>query len=264
MSFTLVSFHAHPDDETLFTGGTLARAAQEGHRVVLVTATDGGQGLAASDLKDALGSRRLAELEAAAAALGIARTVNLGYPDSGFPVVSSDPRVFARQDPDVAARALTDVLREENADALTIYDPLGGYGHADHRQVFVVGRRAARSAGIRCVLEATVDRDLIARAVRVGSRIPGLLDPNSSAVLEGAFTPRARLTHRVDVRAQLAAKRAALAAHASQASSDGSARTASLLLRLPAPLFARVMGTEWFVDRSLSPGRRDDVFASLR
>lgn len=261
MPHTLVSFHAHPDDETLFTGGTLARAAAAGHRVVLVTATDGGLGATSSDFGTGLGSRRLAELERAAAALGVARTVNLGYPDSGFPHLSPDPAVFARQDPDGPAAALAQILREESADALTTYDPLGGYGHPDHRQVHQVALRAARLVGTGCVLQATVDRDLIVRAVRLARLVPGLLDANAGAVLAGAFTPRSLITHRVDVRRHLAAKRAALQAHASQAA--GSARTAALLLRLPGPLFSRVLGTEWFVDRSLSPGRRDDIFASL-
>lgn len=262
MPRTLVSFHAHPDDETLFTGGSLALAAAQGHRVVLVTATDGALGATSADLQPDLGARRLAELEAAATALGVARTVNLGYPDSGFPVASSDPVVFARLDPDAPAIRLAQVLRAERADALTIYDPLGGYGHPDHRQVYLVGRRAARLAGVGCVLEATVDRHLIATAVRVGRLIPGLLDPNSAAVLAGAFTARSTITHAVDVRSQLAAKRAALQAHASQAAGDG-ARTVGLLARLPEPVFARVLGTEWFVDRRLSPGRRQDLFASL-
>ncbi len=260
---TLVSFHAHPDDETLFTGGTLATLAAAGHRVVLVTATDGALGLASSEYGDDLGARRLAELAGAARALGVARTVNLGYADSGYPLPMGGPHSFARQDPDGPAAELARLLTEERADALTVYDPRGGYGHVDHRMVYLVGRRAARLAGVRCVLEATVDRALIAAAVRIGSRLPGLLDRNAGDVLRGAFAPRSQITHRVDVRAQLDAKRAALLAHASQASADEGSRTAGLLLRLPRPVFARVMGTEWFVDRRLPAGARQDVFASL-
>ena len=83
---TLLAFHAHPDDEALLTGGTLARAAAEGHRVVLVTATDGARGLAgAADGRGAtLARTRHAELLASAAALGCARVVWLGYADSGL------------------------------------------------------------------------------------------------------------------------------------------------------------------------------------
>lgn len=230
---------------------------------MLVTATDGDQGLAARDHLQGLGARRLTELQRAADALGVAKVINLGYPDSGFPEVSADPAVFARRDPDEVAPRLAEILRAERADALTSYDPLGGYGHADHRQVHLVARRAARLAGVGTVLEATVDRRLIAAAVRLGSLVPGLLDPNSAAVLRGSFTPAGRLTHHVNVRPWLDAKRAALAAHASQAGADGAPRTVSLLLRLPAPLFSLVLGTEWFVDRTLSPGRRDDPLESV-
>src|SRR5690348_2918214 len=83
VSFTLVSFHAHPDDEALLTGGTLARASAEGHRVVLVTATLGEAGLAANLHGDQLAKQRHTELERAARAVGAARVVVLGYPDSG-------------------------------------------------------------------------------------------------------------------------------------------------------------------------------------
>ncbi len=86
MTHTLVAFHAHPDDEALLTAGTMARAAAEGHRVVLVVATDGDLGLAASTYAGdgALGQRRLAELRASAARLGVARVEHLGYADSGW------------------------------------------------------------------------------------------------------------------------------------------------------------------------------------
>ncbi|GAA4252190.1 PIG-L family deacetylase [Dactylosporangium darangshiense] len=84
MTFTLVAFHAHPDDETLLTGGTLARAAAEGHRVVLVTATLGESGLSAGPTGALLGERRHRELLAAATALGCARVETLGYLDSGL------------------------------------------------------------------------------------------------------------------------------------------------------------------------------------
>jgi LmbE family N-acetylglucosaminyl deacetylase len=86
--YTVVSFHAHPDDEALLTAGTLARVVAEGHRVVLVTATDGGAGLAAgagSVAGSDLGARRLGELHRAAAAIGCHDVRHLGYADSGLP-----------------------------------------------------------------------------------------------------------------------------------------------------------------------------------
>src|SRR4051812_8229059 len=82
---TVVSFHAHPDDEALLSGGTLARAAAEGHRVVLVVATDGEAGLSARAAAGAdLGRTRGEELARAGEALGCARVVRLGARDSGW------------------------------------------------------------------------------------------------------------------------------------------------------------------------------------
>src|SRR4051812_48934396 len=143
VAFTVVSFHAHPDDEALLTGGTLARAAAEGHRVVLVTATAGEAGLTGMPGADrpALAARRLAELEASATALGCARVEVLGYPDSGSvqgepaPAADGERSSFAWIDPEEPAQRLAAILREESADALTIYDRHGGYGHPDHVQV---------------------------------------------------------------------------------------------------------------------------------
>ena len=120
---TIVSFHAHPDDEALLTGGSLARAAADGHRVVLVVATDGEAGLASSALGPDLRDVRRRELEASARALGCARLVRLCFADSGW----HDSRragldVFSRLDVATAAAPLVEILREERADVLTIYD----------------------------------------------------------------------------------------------------------------------------------------------
>ena len=95
---TVVAFHAHPDDEVLLTGGTLARLAAEGHRTVVVVACCCGLG--------ADPETRLAELRVSATRLGVARVVHLGYADSGHgPVLYPDPPGqvrFARADPDEA------------------------------------------------------------------------------------------------------------------------------------------------------------------
>src|SRR3954452_10018555 len=96
---TIVAFHAHPDDEALLTGGTLARAAAAGHRVVLVTATGGEAGLAdAASTAGGPPAVRPAELARAAAALGVARSVLLGYADSGLDGASGGPASFVRAD----------------------------------------------------------------------------------------------------------------------------------------------------------------------
>ena len=72
-----------------------------------------------------------------------------------------------------AAAPLADLLREERADALTIYDPAGGYGHPDHRQVHTAGLHAAELADTPLVLEATIDRALIRRLIRLVEAMPG-------------------------------------------------------------------------------------------
>jgi LmbE family N-acetylglucosaminyl deacetylase len=264
--FTLVSFHAHPDDEALLTAGTLARAAADGHRVVLVTATDGEAGLTSSQVgrRGPLGQRRRAELEAAAQALGVARLVHLGLPDSGLDAsATGDPAAFGALAPEEAAAPLVEVLRAEQADVLTTYDPTGGYGHPDHRQVHVAGALAARLAGTPSVLEATVERDRLARAARLAAALR-LVDRDAADRLRTGYTPRSEITHRVDVRAFTGVKRAAMRAHASQAAGDDGTRTLRLLLGLPPWLFDRVLGHEWFVDRTRGPGRCDDVFAAVR
>ena len=271
VAYTIVSFHAHPDDEALLTAGTLARAAAEGHRVVLVSATAGGVGLAASEYgrHETLAAHRLEELQRSARAIGAARVEVLGYADSGLDGLAEVPAgqtAFARADVGEAAARLAEILREEQADVLTSYDPTGGYGHPDHVQVHHVGARAADLAGTPVLLEATVDRDLLRRAVRLAGRVyrfPPEFDPTT---FDRAYAPRSVITHRVDVRRYADRKRASMAAHASQASADDGDRTLAALLRLPQPVYRRVLGREWFVERG-RPGDRpmlDDVFASLR
>ena len=273
---TVVSFHAHPDDEALLTAGTLARLAAEGHRVVLVVATAGEAGLASRAHAHDLGARRRRELAASAAALGVSRVEVLGYADSGWadsgwsgtpraPVAGGE-RAFARVPVETAAAELARLLVEERADVLTTYDAAGGYGHPDHVQVHKVGRRAAELAGTPLVLEATVDRRLLLRVARPLARLARVLRLPAVPDLSAAYTDRADLTHRVDVRDHLAAKRAALRAHASQAGADDGARTLALLLRLPGPVARRVLGTEWFREPGRVPGTRplDDVLTTLR
>lgn len=269
MTFTLVSFHAHPDDECLLTGGTLARAAADGHRVVLVVATAGGAGLASQAALDGvtLADRRVVELRRAATALGVAAIHLLDYDDSGMDgLAGRDGCAFSRVDVELAAHRVADLLRAERADAITVYDPAGGYGHPDHRQIHRVGVRAAELAGTPLVLEATVDRTLLQRTLRLlhilHFRLPGWRPEDYRC----AFTARTALTHRIDVRGYLPQKREAMRAHASQATADAGTRALSVFLRLPNWLYRKVFGSEWFVERGREPSRvpLDDVFATLR
>jgi LmbE family N-acetylglucosaminyl deacetylase len=262
---TLVCFHAHPDDESLLTGGVIAAAAAAGHRVVVVVATL-GEADGSRAYPPGLGERRRGELAAALAGLGVQRLEWLGYADSGtVDAPSGAQNAFARIVVDQAAARLAGLLRDERCDVLTVYDAAGGYGHPDHVQVHRVGVRAAELAGTPVVLEATVDRDALLRAVRLVDRVPFLRSRWVRPRLDCAYTPRDRLTHEVDVRPHLRAKRAAMAAHATQASSATGVRTLAVLTGLPRPLFAAVAGREWFVERGrpAGPPLCGDVFASL-
>ena len=244
---TVIAFHAHPDDEVLTTGGTLARLAAEGHRTVVVVACDGVMG----DAREPGAGRRLAELRASAAVLGVARVVHLGYADSGHgPLLYADPpdRVrFVRAPLEEAAERLAAVIREEDADLLLSYDPNGGYGHRDHIRVHQVGARAAELTGVR-VLEAKVPREPIVRlgkalqAVRVLRRYD-FSDPSWFG------SPRASITHRVDVRRYAAAKQAALAQHQSQMGKGRGSRLHRIMISLPVPVYGALAGREWFVER---------------
>lgn len=274
---TLVVFHAHPDDEALLTAGTMARAAAAGHRVVLVVATDGALGLtdeASFGTKgDALAATRSRELAESARALGVARTIELGYADSGSgPQVSADPpggRRFVRVPVDEAAEALCGILLGERADVLTTYDPRGGYGHRDHVRVHEVGARAAEIARERGlpvrVLWATVPRDLICRAIDLVARVYRFPPEFDRGSFDRAFVAGAEITHRVPVRRFAAAKRASMRAHASQgADSGGGDRTLGMLVRIPRPLYDLVFRREWFVDPDAPAGTtRTDVFEGL-
>jgi LmbE family N-acetylglucosaminyl deacetylase len=270
VAYTVVSFHAHPDDESLLTAGTLARVAAEGHRVVLVVATLGGVGLTSPSLGvEPLDERRHRELLASADALGVARVEWLGYADSGdaTPVVATEADTFALADVDEAAVRLAAILRAERADVLTIYDPRGGYGHPDHVQVHHVGTRAAELAGTRVVLEATVDRGRLLRASRWVSRLPRIPADFGPERLREAYTPGSLLTHQVDVARYARAKRASMAAHVSQQSgTGGDRRTLAVFVRLPRWAFRRVFRHEWYVEHGRPPGSPllDDIFATLR
>lgn len=249
---TVVAFHAHPDDEAILTGGTLARAAAQGHRVVVVVATDGRVGNDEPDV-------RLAELHSSAAALGVHRVECLGYADSGFGVkFYPDPpgRVrFARADIERAAQQLAAILRDEGADLLLSYQSNGGYGHRDHVQVHHVGRRAAELAATSRVLEATMPREvllLVAQAARL-LRFPA---PYPRDVARTAYAPRSAITHRINVFRFARQKRDAFAAHRSQIDGNAAAtRLFAVLMRLPPQVAGLMFGREWFIDPTLPPGR---------
>ncbi|MFC4012273.1 N-acetyl-1-D-myo-inositol-2-amino-2-deoxy-alpha-D-glucopyranoside deacetylase [Nonomuraea purpurea] len=152
----LLLVHAHPDDESIGTGATMAKYVAEGAHVTLVTCTLGEEGevipadLAhlAADQDDALGPYRIGELAAACQALGVEDQRFLGergrWRDSGMMGVASNdhPKAFWRADLDEAAGELVKVIREVRPQVLITYDDYGFYGHPDHIQAHRVSRRA--------------------------------------------------------------------------------------------------------------------------
>jgi LmbE family N-acetylglucosaminyl deacetylase len=142
---------------------------------------------------------------------------------------------------------LADVLRAERADVLLSYDPQGGYFHRDHIRVHEVGARAAELTGAR-VLEATAPRELL-RLLFMPVWLARLVVRHEMSEIWGGGTPSARITHRVSVARYARQKRAALAAHSFFTRSQGrSARLGRVLIALPVPVFAMVLGREWLAE----------------
>lgn len=282
----LLLVHAHPDDETIGTGATMAKYAAEGAGVTLVTCTLGEEGeivvpeLAhlASDRDDALGPHRIGELAAACAALGVTDHRFLGGPgrwrDSGMMGTPQNdrPEAFWQADVDEAVRELVRIVREVRPEVVVTYDERGGYGHPDHIQAHRVAVGAfdragdapyAPDAGLpwqptrlyftaipKSVLQAGID----------------LLKASGSAGFGGVESaddlpfgnPDEQVTTAIDARAQLPAKMAAMRAHATQISVDG-------------PFFAlsdnvghEALGVEHYVlvrgGRQPGEGRETDLF----
>ncbi len=253
---TIVFLHAHPDDEASQTSGTMARAVDEGHRVVLVVATDGDHGTSPEDLAagETVVHRRRRELDASAEAIGLHRVERLGYADSGMSGWEQNqaPGAFVTADVEEAAARAAAVLDEEDADVVVGYDWHGGYGHPDHVKVHHVLHRAADLAARRPrVLESTMNRDAMRELARL-AREAGQQDewdpdrPMDDGNPMG--TPEAELHWRVDVRDLLDRKRAALASHASQTSDVG------MMLAMPAEAFEAVFGYEHYLEPGRAPG----------
>jgi LmbE family N-acetylglucosaminyl deacetylase len=242
----VVFLHAHPDDEAIFTGGTMALLAQAGVRVVLVVATGG-------ELGGATAEQRMAETCAAAALLGVGRVEFLHWRDSGMAgdPGNSAPDAFCRAPVDEAASVVAGLLSEESADAFVTYDEWGIYGHPDHVQAHVVGRRACELAGVRVRYDATVDREYLHfvethLVVDAGGGRPDGLGLAASTI----GMPTLLIDVAVDVRSVLDVKRSAMAAHGSQIPETAST------MQLPVQAFGAVYGYEWFA-RHGPPGPLD-------
>lgn len=150
-----MTVHAHPDDETIGTGGTMAKTVAAGRRVVLVTCTRGEMGeivvkeMDTPDNHRRLGEIRAGELERAMGILGVTEWENLGYHDSDMMgrAGNRDPRSFWQADLDEAARRLVWLIRRYQPDVITTYNDFGGYGHPDHIRTHDVTVRAYPRAG---------------------------------------------------------------------------------------------------------------------
>lgn len=243
----------------------MRKAFEEGHRVVLVVATRGEVGEVPDGFLDEgeeLWQRRVEETHASAEILGAKRVEFLGYTDSGMmgEPRNDEPGTFWQADVEEAAQRLADILREEQADVLTIYDDNGGYGHPDHIQVYRVGVRAAELAGTPRVYQATRNRDEFLRGIEEAVR-EGRMKPEDLPDFEEGQEfgkPETELTARVDVTGYLTHKRAAMRAHASQISEE------SFFLSMHDEWFAQAFGIEWFIRAGQGPGITEtDLMAGL-
>lgn len=257
--------HAHPDDESILTGGVMLRATECGHRVVLVTCTGGEEGeihnLDEEAARPRLAEIREAELRRACAILGVDRLELLGYRDSGMAgsPANDHPASFHRAPAVEAAARLARVLREERPQVVVTYSPDGTYGHPDHVQAHRVTAAALdllRREGwqpARTYWQA-VPRSLVqglARRLRTRSAW-------SHPAMRHVGFPDREVTTAVDVRDLMARKRAAVAAHVSQNPPD-------LMASMTGQVLEAMGGLEHFVLRGPRPaGPEDDLFAGLR
>ncbi|MFF6773544.1 N-acetyl-1-D-myo-inositol-2-amino-2-deoxy-alpha-D-glucopyranoside deacetylase [Streptomyces sp. NPDC012637] len=286
----LLLVHAHPDDESINNGATMARYAAEGALVTLVTCTLGEEGevippaLAhlAPDREDRLGEHRVGELAAAMKELGVTDHRFLGGPgrfrDSGMMGAPQNRRenAFWNTDLDVAAPYLVEVIRETRPQVLVTYDPDGGYGHPDHIQAHRVAMRAAELAAdpayrpelgpahdIAKIYWNRVPRPVaeagFARLSAEGSAFPAdaTIGDVPGVVEDSRITAEIAGDERYAVR-----KSAAMAAHVTQVAVDGP--FFALSNNLAQPIFT----TEYYELVHGTPGapageRETDLFAGL-
>jgi len=245
----LLLVHAHPDDESIGTGATMAAYAAQGAGVTLVTCTLGELGeiippeLAhlAAGTGERLGEYRAGELAAACAALGVTDHRFLGgagrWRDSGMMGLPSngDPRCFWQADLDEAAGELAAVIRDVTPQAVVTYDANGYYGHPDHIQAHRVTLRAVGAAAdpgaavpagdppwrVAKLYATAMPLSVLAEAIKLGPAPPaGFTQAGSVADLPFGV-PDEQVTTEIDGTGYLAAKVAALRSHATQVAVDG-------------------------------------------
>jgi len=254
----LLLVHAHPDDESIGTGATMAKYAAEGAHVTLVTCTLGELGevippeLAhlAWDADGGLGQYRIGELAAACAALGVTDHRFLGSPgrwrDSGMMGTPSNdwPGCFWQADVDEAARELLAIVDEVQPQVMVSYDANGFYGHPDHIQAHRVAWRAFELADGRVskFYATAVPKSVLAHAMALMDESGGGAGfARVESVDELPFgTDDEKVTTEIDARDYLDAKLAAMRAHATQISVD------SPFFALSNKVGQRALGTEYY------------------
>jgi N-acetyl-1-D-myo-inositol-2-amino-2-deoxy-alpha-D-glucopyranoside deacetylase len=233
--------HAHPDDESIGTGATMAKYAAQGAGVTLVTCTLGELGeiippdlaYLGWDKENRLGEYRIGELAAACAALGVTDHRFLGGPgrwhDSGMMGTPSNDwdGAFWRADVDEAARALLEIITDVRPQVLVTYDSNGFYGHPDHIQAHRAAWRAFELAdGLVAKFYATATpKSVLAEGITLmGGDEPASSGPDFTAVQSADDLPFGvpddQVSTEIDASDYLEAKLAAMRAHASQISVD--------------------------------------------
>ena len=279
----LLLVHAHPDDESIGTGATMAKYAAEGAHVSLVTCTLGELGevippeLAhlAWDADGGLGEYRIGELAAACKALGVADHRFLGgagrWRDSGMMGTPSNdwPGCFWRADVDEAARELLTIIEELQPQVVVSYDANGFYGHPDHIQAHRVAWRAFELAdGLVSKFYATaVPKSVLAHAMALMDDAGGggAEFTRVESVDELPFgTDDDKVTTEIDAGDYLDAKLAAMRAHATQIAVD------SPFFALSDKVGQRALGTEYYTllagpawTPQAPADREPDLFAGL-
>jgi LmbE family N-acetylglucosaminyl deacetylase len=269
---TLLAVHAHPDDETITMGGTLARYSAQGVRTVVVMCTTGDLGeIRLRDRGDqSVAAIRDSELEAAAKQLGINRLVQLGYSDSGMAGVPENQRAgaFFMADISLASQKIKSVIEEERPQVMVAYDQTGGYGHPDHIKVYQVAVAAfcACDESIRpqklyfVRFPLSWSREFVRALREAGIDAPGSAPSGADAgpdIVE-IGVPDDLVTTAIDVRAYVSAKLSAVACHRSQMPPD------HFLRQMPEALAQRLWAYEFFsreVPRSET--KEADLFAGI-
>jgi N-acetyl-1-D-myo-inositol-2-amino-2-deoxy-alpha-D-glucopyranoside deacetylase len=254
----LLLVHAHPDDETIGTGATMAKYVAEGRGVTLVTCTAGEMGEIlvpelehlAADQEDRLGEHRRGEIADAMAALGVTDHRFLGgfgtYRDSGMkwhadgyaiPADDIHDNAFWRADLTAAADDLVRVIREVRPQVLVTYDEFGGYGHPDHIQAHRVAMYAAQLAGVPSYKKELGEPWEIAKIYwsamsesRMRSSLRALREAGDTTTFEGMdpdgplphfVTADENLAAGIDATAHVEKKMDALRAYPTQVTLDG-------------------------------------------